>query len=490
MTETASSRPAAGAFGLALASLLALGPAPTGADAATASPAEARRPNVLFVLADDLGWGDVGYHGSRALTPTIDRLASEGLELRQHYVTPQCTPTRTALMTGRYPSRFDTLTATNAPAFPSDTLTLARAFQQAGYETFLSGKWHLGVEPGHRPWEMGFDHSYGALSGAVHPWQHTYREGALERTWHRDGTRLDEPGWSATELVSREAERYLRLPHDRPWFIYVAHFAVHVPVDAPGRFKAWYPGALADDPKVDDDMRRYLAFTSQLDDSVARLLDALVETGQLDDTLIVFASDNGPLGFWPEGGQGGAYGEPLITSRWAGSSGGLRGRKATSYEGGIRTPAFVYWKGHLEGRRVEDPIHVVDWLPTLARLAGYRPSGDERWDGQDIWPLLEGRPAAGPRTLYWKYGGGMGALREGDLKLIVMGESGWAREMMPGDDRSDQLFDLARDPRETTNLASDRPETVARLRALMRELAKDDQLGRIFEKGDESYWTP
>ena len=355
---------------------LALLPILAAAAPGVAAPPEPPRPNVLFILADDLGWGDVGFHGSRALTPTLDRLAAEGLELRQHYVTPQCTPTRTALMTGRYPSRFDTLTATNAPAFPADTVTLARAFQQAGYRTFLSGKWHLGFDPGHRPWEMGFDHSYGSLSGAIHPWQHTYRKGELEKTWHRDGERLDEPGWSATELVTREAERFVRLPHDRPWFIYVAHFAVHTPVDAPDRFKRLYPGSLADDPEVDDDLRRYLAFTSQLDDSVARLLDALAETGQLDDTLIVFASDNGALGFWPEGGQGAAYGEPLITSRWAGSSGGLRGRKATPYEGGIRTPAFVYWKGRLEGRRIASPIHVVDWFPTLARLAGYAADGD------------------------------------------------------------------------------------------------------------------
>jgi arylsulfatase A-like enzyme len=222
---------------------------------------------------------------------------------------------------------------------------------------------------------------------------------------------------------------------------------------------------------------------------VARLFDALVETGQLDHTLIVFASDNGALGFWPDGGQGKAYGAPLITSRWAGSSGGLRGRKATPYEGGIRTPAFVYWKGRLEGRRVDSPIHMADWFPTLTRLVGYTPTGDEKWDGQDVWSVLEGKTAS-PRTLYWKYGGGMGALRQGDLKLVVMGESDWAREMMPGEDRSDQLFDLARDPRETTNLAAAQPVTVARLRARMREIAQDDELGRIFKKGDRSYWIP
>ena len=138
---------------------------------------------------------------------------------------------------------------------------------------------------------------------------------------------------------------------------------------------------------------------------------------------------------------------------------------------------------------MDSPIHMVDWFPTLAGLAGYPPSGNEGWDGHDVWPLLEGE-AAEPRTLYWKYGGGMGALRDDDLKLVVMGDSDWAREMMPGEDRSDQLFDLARDPRETTNLAAEQPETVARLRALMREMARDDELGRIFEKGDQSYWTP
>lgn len=452
------------------------------------------RPNILFILADDLGWGDVGYHGGRARTPTLDRLAREGVELDQHYVTPQCSPTRTALLTGRYPSRFDTLMATNAPAFPADTTTLARALQEAGYHTMAVGKWHLGLTAGHRPWEQGFAQSYGALAGAVHPWQHTYRKGPHERTWHRNGQRKDESGENATELITREAERLLsaRAGATQPWFLYMAHFAVHAPVDAPDAFKRAYEGESLDpDPALAEDMRRYLAFASQLDDSVARVIEALRRTGQLERTLVVFASDNGAITLSDHDGVGAAYGEPEIASRWLGSNGALRGAKASTYEGGIRTPAFVSFPGRLRPLKVTAPIHIVDWFPTLLRLAQKPPPNSLSLDGVDVWGLLSGAQQAQTRTLYWKYGHGMGALRHGDWKLVIRGESSFARQRMPGDDpRTDQLFNLAGDPGESTDLAPHHPAKVAELRALMRANAASDQLGRLYGPGDPSHWVP
>lgn len=200
---------------------------------AAAAEQPAGRPNILIIVADDLGWADVGYHGARIRTPNIDRLVATGVELDSHYVQPVCTPTRTALLSGRYPSRFGphTLTPSNLRALPKGTETLASALKSVGYSTYLSGKWHLGVRPEWRPNHYGFDHSYGSLSGAVDPWTHKYRPGPLERTWHRDGQLIDEEG-NATELVAAQAVEWIKAKRS-PWFVYVPFQAVHIPVDAP-----------------------------------------------------------------------------------------------------------------------------------------------------------------------------------------------------------------------------------------------------------------
>ena len=190
------------------------------------SAAEPPRPNILVIVADDLGWGDVGWHGGFGKTPTMDRLVREGVELDRHYVQPVCTPTRTALMTGRYPGRFgpQAIHPSNLRALPRGTVTLASALKSLGYATFQAGKWHLGSRPEWGPNAYGFDQSYGTLTGAADPWTHKYRSGPYEDTWHRDGVRLDEEG-NATELVTVEAERRIReggvpaAAGDRkPWF--------------------------------------------------------------------------------------------------------------------------------------------------------------------------------------------------------------------------------------------------------------------------------
>ena len=276
------------------------------ADVARAADEFSReRPNILLIVADDLGWSDVGWHGGFGKTPHMDRLVRAGVELDRHYVQPVCTPTRAALLTGRYPGRFGphAIAPSNRRALPPGTATLASVLKTAGYATFQTGKWHLGSRPEWGPNHYGFDHSYGTLTGAADPWTHKYRHGPYEDTWHRDGERLDEQG-NATEFVAAEAVRRIREGADlqdakggrRPWFLYVAFHAVHTPVDAPEAFKRLYDGVRFDaDPARHDSRLRMVAMVSQLDAKVGEMVAALDETGQRQDTLVVFTSDNGGI---------------------------------------------------------------------------------------------------------------------------------------------------------------------------------------------------
>ena len=458
---------------LAAAACLALAAAPL--------RAVALRPNILFILADDLGWGDVGFHGAKIHTPVLDRLAREGVELTQHYVNPQCSPTRSALLSGRYASRLDNLVAFDARAFPAGTTTLPIALQAAGYATALIGKWHLGSEPGARPWEgQGFDFSFGALTGAVHPYAHTYRAGPLEHTWHRNGERVDQPGTHTTDLLTQEALAWLgRQERSRPWLLYLPFFAPHTPVDAPSEWKARYADEkfFADEAKNESAIR-YAAMISHLDDAIGRVLAAVQARGERERTLVVFVSDNGPVGEpWTTGAL---YGRPALPSAWLGSAGPLRGRKATTWEGGVRVPAIASWPGTLAPRAATAPTCVVDWFPTFARLAGWSPAADLRWDGQEIWPVLTGAamPAA-DRVLYCKYAGGMAFIRRGDWKLVTLGDTPFSRGQMPGKDRSDQLFNIAEDPNETRDLARAEPQRLAELQRLLVEEMRKDDVGRV-----------
>ena len=432
-------------------------------------------PNILLFLIDDLGWGDLGFHGGVNRTPVIDRLAKSGVELAQHYVCPQCSPTRLSLLTGRYSSRFGVNAATNDPTMPLGTTTLASALKRCGYRTALTGKWHLGSDFDHGPNQYGFDHSYGNMTGACHPWDHTYRPGKFERTWHRNGVRLDEKG-HATDLIAGEAVRWLEANGDRPWFLYVPFTAVHLPVDAPRPWIDLYKDVTFDpDPRRDESKRRYAGMVSHMDDAIGRIVAAVERKGRLENTLLVFLSDNGSFPL-KEGGGAEYGGNPPLISYATGSNGPFRGEKSTTYEGGIRVPAFAYWKSRLSPRSVAVPTAAVDWMPTLLGAAGCKPPEDPRWDGLNLLPLLSGgamRPAA--RTIYTRYEDGMNALRDGDWKLVTLGTSDWARGLMPGDDRSPQLFNIAEDPYEKNNLAGARPDIRDRLsKKLADEAARDE----------------
>ena len=431
------------------------------------------RPNILFILADDLGWGDVGYHGAAIRTPNIDRLVESGVELDRHYVQPMCTPTRAALLTGRYPSRFGphATVPSNHPVMSDGYETLASTLRNAGYDTGLFGKWHLGSSPQYCPNEFGFDWSYGSLAGGVDPYNHLYKSGPYSRTWHRNGQPVDERG-HVTDLIVDEATEWIESRRN-PWFCYVPFTAVHVPVKAPqdwlDRYRA---GEYDPDAEKDRSFREYAAYASHMDSAVGRLIESLRRTDQIANTLVVFTSDNGALES-DTLGQAQLYPGHQEASPRLGSNLPLRGKKGQLYEGGIRTPSLMSWPGTLEPGMVTAPIHVSDWMPTLTSLVGCEPTDDPQWDGIDAGTMLGfssnfGQP---DRAIYWCFRANELAVLSGGLKLIAREQEGSFEDI--------ELYDIDADPYETTDLAPTRPDVVEDLLDIMRaERQRDGSAAR------------
>jgi arylsulfatase A-like enzyme len=271
-----------------LAALLALLPC-----AGTLPAVEPKRPpNILVLIADDLGWRDVGYHGSEVRTPNLDRLARAGVRLERHYVYPTCSPTRAGLLTGRNPSRFGIhapIAGRSRDALPAGVMTLAKLLRGRGYDPALVGKWHLGLRPEVGPRRYGFAHSYGYLHGQVDPYTHRYKNG--DRTWHRDDVFTDEKG-HATDLIAAEAVNFVSAKRPGPFFLWVAFSVPHHPLAEEERW-------LAANKDIKDPSRRlFAASLTHLDAAVGRIVSALAKAGQLDDTLILFTSDNGGQRNW------------------------------------------------------------------------------------------------------------------------------------------------------------------------------------------------
>jgi len=440
---------------------------------------EKNRPNILFILADDLGWGDVSYHGSINRTPNIDRLASRGIELDQHYVAPLCTPTRVSLLTGRYPGRFGThaTSPSNPPVLPDGYDTLAASLKEAGYETALFGKWHLGSDPQFCPNEYGFDTSYGSLAGGVDPYNHRYKRGQYSRTWHRDGELIEEEG-HVTDLITREAVEWIE-SREEPWFCYVPYTAVHIPVDAPeGWLDEYEHETYSKDEGKDRAWKRYAAYASHMDQGVGQLIETLKRTCQLDETIVVFCGDNGAAG---TGFYGGTGGEKYPGWSWEtpglGNNSPLRGEKGQFYEGGVRTPSIVSWPGTLRPRRIDYPLNIIDWAPTLLRLAQSERE-DPRWDGLDLWPLLAGeRAELGERSFFWNLRDEKFAARRGDWKLIA--DEGLSPE-------NPELFNLRSDPYEQIDLSKKRPEIV---KELLEEIDHEHQKDGDTVRDDVDQWS-
>ena len=421
-----------------------------------APAAEPVRPNVVMIVADDLGWNDVGYHGSEIRTPNLDALSAAGVKLDHYYVWPVCSPTRTALLTSRNPSRFDILSAIGGrseQALPKGTITLADVLKGNGYATAITGKWHLGLRPEVGPRQYGFDYSYGYLHGQVEPYTHMYKIG--DPTWHENDTFRKEEG-HATDLIATAAEVLIETPRQTPFFLYTAFSVPHTPLNEDAEwvkpYEAEGPGRIADKSR-----RIFAAAVTHMDAAIGGIIAAVDKSGQRQQTLIIFTSDNGGQENEPASDN---YGGHYPSFPVLGNNRPLRGWKGDVYEGGIRVAGFANWPGTLAPRTVEATACGLDWLPTIAALTGAPAKPEARWEGTNIWPLLTGAATtAPPRILYWKTPREF-ALREGDWKLIEPRRKG---------STTTQLFNLAADPLEKTDLAAQEPDRVARLRERLKQ---------------------
>lgn len=427
--------------------------------------ASAATPNIVFVMADDLGWADVAFHGGFAPTPVLDRLVAENLELTRHYVAPVCSPTRTALMTGRFWSRFGVTKPQNDRALPWETVTLPRALKEAGYETCLTGKWHLGSLPEEGPNHFGFDHSYGSLAGGVGPWNHFYKKGPFTVTWHRDEKLVTEPG-HVTDLITAEAVKWIDERGEAPFFLYVPFTAVHLPVKEPAEWLERVPASVTGQVP-----RHYVASVMHMDDCVGRIVAALEKAGKRDNTLLVFTSDNG--GSTSENNDSKYPADDYPNGTIPGNNLPLRGKKGDVYEGGIRVPTVVSWPGVVKAGKCAVPFHIADWMPTFCAVAGAKPDGDLKWDGADMSGVIKASAdaVAKPRPLYWTAPGfKSSAVSEGTWKLVVTGK---------GSAEKAELYNLAIDPNETKDLSGTEPEMLAKMQAALVEISRRDNDAKV-----------
>ena len=423
------------------------------------SPLAAATPNFVFIMADDLGWADVAFHGGNAPTPHLDKLAAEGVELTQHYVAPVCSPTRTGLLTGRCWSRFGVTNPTNSRALPWDTVTLPRALKTVGYDTAITGKWHLGSKSEWGPNHYGFDHSYGSLAGGVGPYDHAYKKGEFSVTWHRNEKLITETG-HVTDLITNEACLWLEQRSDKPFFLYVPFTAVHLPLKEPQEWLDKVPAGITGDVP-----RHYAASIMHLDDCVGRIVAALEKAGKRESTLLVFTSDNG--GSWAENNDKKYPADDYPAGKLPGNNKPLRDQKGSIYEGGTRVPCIASWPGKLKAARHDAPAQITDWMPTFCGLAGFKPEKDLKWDGIDLWPQLAQGAAPPQRVIYTVAPGFRSrSLRAGDFKLVLHAKSGAEKA---------ELYDIAKDPNETTDLAEPMPAKLAELRAALNAFAKADK---------------
>lgn len=411
------------------------------------------KPNIIYILADDLGWKDVGFHGSDIKTPNIDNLAAEGVRMERLYAAPMCTPTRAALMTGRYPMRYGlqigVIPGAGTYALAQDEFLLPQMLKDAGYRTYMGGKWHLGHAkkefwPNHR----GFDSFYGATVGEIDHFQHS-SHGIDD--WYRNDQALKEVGFDNT-LLGEEAVRLVNAhdPKD-PFFLYLAFTAPHTPFQAPKEYLDRYPSI------TDPNRKAYAAMISVVDDEVGKLVSALDKKGLRDNTLIVFSSDNG-------GVRSSLFsGDTKVSGDLPASNGPYRDGKGSVYEGGTRVVALANWPGQIKPGIVDQPVHVTDWFPTFAKLAGGSTAKSKPLDGMDVWDTIStGAPSPRKEVLYNVDPLG-GALSVGDWKLV------W-KASLP---QTVEVFDLKRDPSESKNLASDQPEIVSSFQARLTELSAE-----------------
>ena len=414
-----------------------------------AAAAAGSRPNVVVIVADDLGYHDVGVHGcTDCPTPHIDSIAAGGVRCTSGYVSgPYCSPTRAGLLTGRYQTRFGhefnpgpATAADENFGLPLDQVTLADRLKKLGYSTGMVGKWHLGYLPQFRPQKRGFDEFFGFLGGA-HSYIDAKADGANPIL--RGNEPVDEKEY-LTDAFAREAEAFIEKNKANPFFLYLAFNAVHTPMQA-------------DDPRlkkfasIEDKTRRtYAAMMSAMDDGIGRVIAKLQATDLTKNTLIMFISDNGGPTM-PGVTINGSINKPL------------RGSKRTTLEGGIRVPFFVKWPGQLAAGKVyEQPVIQIDILPTALAAAGIDLAENDTIEGLDLLPFLRGNEESAPHeALYWRFGRQM-AIRQGDWKLVRYDAT---VDGMRGQIAGPKLYNLADDVGENNDLMEKEPDKAAALQA-------------------------
>lgn len=393
------------------------------------------RPNVIVIVADDLGYGELGCQGGKDIpTPNVDSIAKNGIRFTNGYVScPVCSPTRAGLNTGRYQERFGHELNPGPPGQASDNFGLpltetffAARLKAAGYRTACIGKWHLGYKKGYMPLDRGFDEFFGFPGGA-----HTYTKAQIdtENPIIRGDKPYDEKEY-LTDAFGREAVAFIEKHKSEPFYLYLPFNAVHSPLEAPEKYMSRFKGI------ADKKRHTFAAMQSAMDDNVGRVLDCVRKNGLEENTLIIFISDNG--GPTPSTSSG---------------NGPLRAFKGDTYEGGIRVPYMLQWKGRIPAGKVYDrPVISLDIAPTVCALAEAKTDG-AKFDGVDLMPFLTGKSTGDPHdALYWRFGKKR-AIREGDWKLVDNGTGTW------------ELYDLANDIGESNDLAADKPAKFRKLRA-------------------------
>ena len=432
---------------LLLAAALAAGPM-------TSHARPAKAPHIVYILSDDQGWKDAGFRGAAIRTPTIDRLAAEGAAFTQFYAQSMCTPSRAALMTGRYPFRYGLQTAVIPSAgtygLATDEWLLPQALKEAGYTTAIVGKWHLGhADRKYWPRQRGFDYQYGPLLGEIDYFTHAAHG---KTDWFRNNEPVREPGY-VTDLLGDDAVRLIAgHDPDKPLFLYLAFTAPHAPYQAQAAAIEAYRNI------ADPSRRAYAAMITTMDAQIGRVVAELERKGMRENTLIVFQSDNG-------GPRSAKFTGEVDMSKGTipADNSPYRDGKGTLYEGGNRVLAIANWPGRIKsGTVVDAPIHIVDMYPTLTALAGAPIGKAKRLDGMNVWPAIaEGKSSPRSEVVY-SVEPFRAALREGRWKLV------W-QVTLPS---KVELYDLASDAGETVDVAGAHPEKVAELQKRVSTLSQ------------------
>ena len=442
---------------------------------ASAQVAASERPNIVVIVADDLGWADVGYHGGNIDTPSLDRLAEQGVQLNRFYTTPICSPTRAALMTGRDPIRLGVAYGVIMPwdnigVNPAEHF-MPESFGAAGYQTAMVGKWHLGhAQMTYHPNERGFEHFYGHLHTEVGFYPPFANVGGKD--FQVNGVTADDEGYE-TYLLADEVSRYIReRDAQKPFFIYMPFIAPHTPLDAPAELQEKYKDIDTDLPPArsnqTDSTRRiskmlmresarpmYAAVVDGMDQAIGQVLDTLDEEGLSDNTIVLFFSDNGGAAY----SYGGADNAPL------------RGGKGETFEGGIRVVSLMRWPEKLQGGQIFDQVMtVMDVFPTLADAAGVDPLNTFEFDGSSLWPSIS-EGATHSREDMIMFASEIPIY--GSFKLTAFDDTWKLVQEMEQDQLSttvtNYLFKITDDPNEYNNLAEEHPEIVVSMSQAISE---------------------